>query len=119
MKSLTLSTKKVCFFVSSSIILLSSNGFISPLKAETLTMKSMPMIMAKIPVTQMTKKNNDTIIVKIKDAEFVFNGTLKRTSGNMFMGEDKQVRVMYDKSTSHVVIINKKQVQNFITIFFP
>jgi hypothetical protein len=89
MKFLKLSTKKDFLLLSFTIILLSNSGFISPLKAETLTIKVMPMIMAKSPLTQMTKKNNDTIAVQIKDAEFVFNGTLKRTSGNMFIGEDK------------------------------
>ncbi|WP_373481134.1 hypothetical protein [Geminocystis sp.] len=34
------------------------------------------------------------------------------------MGEDKQVRVMYDKGTSHVVIINKKTGTEFYNYIF-
>lgn len=111
--------KKGFFLVSLSVIFLGNGGFISPLKAETLMMKQIPMIMANTPLTTyMTQKNNNLIAVEIKDAEFRFKGNLKRTSGNMFVGEDKQVRVMYDKSTSHVVVINRITGTEFYNYIF-
>lgn len=111
--------KKAFIVVTSSLILISTNAVFSPVKAESLTIKEKPMVVASKPArTNMTVTGKNTIAVNIKDAEFVFNGTLKRTSGNMFIGEDRQVRVMYDKGTSHVVVINKKTGTEFYNYIF-
>ncbi|WP_207714383.1 hypothetical protein [Scytonema sp. UIC 10036] len=59
------------------------------------------------PVTQMTPRNANQIAVQITEGEFNFSGVLKRTSGNNFIGSDGRVRVMYDRSTGRVVIINE------------
>ncbi len=110
--------KKGFFLVSLSIMLLSSEGFISSLKAETAITKATPMLIANVPLTTMTQKNANIIAVEIKDAEFRFKGNLKRTSGNTFIGEDRQVRVIYDKGTSHLVVINKITGTEFYNYIF-
>jgi hypothetical protein len=103
-------------FATASILLLTTGGVISSVKADTL--KASPMIMAQTPITTMTKKSRDQIAITIKEAEFKFKGTLKRTSGNTFIGEDRQVRVIYDKSTSHVIVINKITGDEFYNYIF-
>jgi hypothetical protein len=70
------------------------------------------------PLTYMTPVNANAIRVQITDGEFKFRGTLNRTSGNMFVGEDSQVRVMYDKGTSRVVVINKVTGTEFYNYIF-
>jgi hypothetical protein len=59
------------------------------------------------PITQMTTRNANEIAANITEGEFKFSGILKRTSGNMFTGSDGRVRVMYDRGTARVVIINE------------
>ncbi|WP_219903799.1 hypothetical protein [Stenomitos frigidus] len=70
------------------------------------------------PLTYMTLRNANEIVTQITEGEFKFRGTLRRTSGNMFAGEDSQVRVMYDKGTSRVVVINKVTGTEFYNYFF-
>jgi len=70
------------------------------------------------PVTYMTPKSANEIMVQITEGEFRFRGPLRRTSGNKFVGEDSQVRVMYDKDTSRVVVINKITGTEFYNYFF-
>jgi hypothetical protein len=103
-------------FATASVISLTTGGIISTVKADTL--QASPLIVAQAPITTMTKKSRDQIAVTIKEAEFKFKGTLKRTSGNIFIGEDRQVRVIYDKNTSHVVVINKKTGDEFYNYIF-
>lgn len=111
--------KKAFIFATSGLILVSTNAVFSSVKADSLTIKEKPMLLASKPAsTNMTVTGKNTIAVSIKDAEFKFNGTLKRTSGNYFIAEDRQVRVMYDKGTSHVVIINKKTGTEFYNYIF-
>jgi hypothetical protein len=111
--------QKLFIFATSGLILVATNAVFSPVKADSLTIKEKPMILASKPAsTTMTVTGKNTIAVSIKDAEFKFNGTLKRTSGNYFIAEDRQVRVMYDKGTSHVVIINKITGTEFYNYIF-
>jgi hypothetical protein len=108
--------KASILFATASIILFTTGGVISTVKADTL--KASPLIMAQTPITTMTKKSRDQIAITIKEAEFKFKGTLKRTSGNIFIGEDRQVRVIYDKGTSHVIVINKLTGDEFYNYIF-
>lgn len=55
----------------------------------------------------MTARNANPIAVRITEGEFNFSGVLTRTSGNQFSGSDRRVRVMYDRGTGQVVIINE------------
>jgi len=73
---------------------------------------------ASTPLTSMTLRNSNEITTQISEGEFKFRGVLRRTSGNKFAGEDRQVRVMYDKGTSRVVIINKVTGTEFYNYFF-
>ena len=57
--------------------------------------------------TTMTPINTNQISVYIVDGEFSYSGALTRSSGNMFIGQDSQVRVMYDQGTSRITVINK------------
>jgi hypothetical protein len=70
------------------------------------------------PVTYMTPQGANVMMTQITEGEFRFRGPLRRTSGNMFVGEDRQVRVMYDKGTSRVVVINKVTGTEFYNYFF-
>ncbi|MEA5572051.1 hypothetical protein [Calothrix sp. UHCC 0171] len=70
------------------------------------------------PVTYMTRKSADEIVTQIQEGEFFFRGTLRRTQGNTFIGEDQQVRVMYDLGTSQVVVINKKTGTEYYNYVF-
>jgi len=111
--------KKAFIFATSGLILVATNAIFSPVNADSLTIKEKPMLLASKPAsTNMTVTGENTIAVTIKDAEFKFNGTLRRTSGNYFIAEDRQVRVMYDKGTSHVVIINKITGTEFYNYIF-
>ena len=113
--------KASLLFATASVISLTTGGIISTVKADTIkadTIQASPLIVAQAPITTMTKKNRDQIAVTIKEAEFKFKGTLKRTSGNIFIGEDRQVRVIYDKSTSHVIVINKITGDEFYNYIF-
>ncbi|HIK44432.1 MAG TPA: hypothetical protein IGR64_06030 [Leptolyngbyaceae cyanobacterium M65_K2018_010] len=56
--------------------------------------------------TTLTPIGNGQISAYITDGEFSFSGALTRTSGNVFVGEDGRVRVMYDQSAGRIVIIN-------------
>lgn len=70
------------------------------------------------PVTYLTELDSDTIVVQITEGEFIFHGWLSRTSGNTFTGEDDQVRVIYDRDTKRVVVINKQTGTEFYNYFF-
>lgn len=70
------------------------------------------------PLTYMTPQGTNVIMTQITEGEFKFRGPLRRTSSNKFAGEDGQVRVMYDKDTSRVVVINKVTGTEFYNYFF-
>jgi hypothetical protein len=70
------------------------------------------------PLTYMTPQGANAFMAQITEGEFKFRGPLRRTSGNMFVGEDGQVRVMYDKGTSRVVVINKVTGTEFYNYVF-
>ncbi len=56
--------------------------------------------------TYMTPRNDNQIVVQINDGEFNFRGVLTRSSGNMYIAQDRQVRVMYDREVGRIVVIN-------------
>lgn len=70
------------------------------------------------PLTYLTEIDSNTIVMQITDGEFIFHGWLSRTSGNTFTGEDDQVRVIYDRGTKRVVVINKQTGTEFYNYFF-
>lgn len=70
------------------------------------------------PLTYLTEIDSDTIVMQITEGEFIFHGWLSRTSGNTFTGEDDQVRVIYDRGTKQVVVINKQTGTEFYNYFF-
>jgi hypothetical protein len=55
----------------------------------------------------MTPKNDNQITIQITDGEFFFRGVLTRSSGNIYIAQDEQVRVTYDREAGRVVVINK------------
>lgn len=93
-----------CSVIAASGLLGSMVGGIAPVQAQTV--QPAPVLLAASPTTYMTVVDNNNIVVQITEGEFFFHGYLKRTSGNMFVGEDEQVRVMYDRGTSQLVVIN-------------
>lgn len=70
------------------------------------------------PLTYLTEIDSDTIVMQITEGEFIFHGWLSRTSGNTFTGEDDQVRVIYDRDTKRVVVMNKQTGTEFYNYFF-
>ncbi|MFB2895234.1 hypothetical protein ACE1CI_20185 [Aerosakkonemataceae cyanobacterium BLCC-F50] len=58
------------------------------------------------PVTKLTRRNANQYAVQITEGEFKFTGVLNRTSGNKFTGTDGRVRVMYDRDTKRMTVIN-------------
>ncbi|WP_228041504.1 hypothetical protein [Planktothrix mougeotii] len=89
-----------------------------PVKAETIEQLSNIVAQSPTPVTNITEVNNNKIMMEITEGEFRFRGYLKRTSGNKFMGEDRQVRVMYDRDTNRVVVINVVTGTEFYNYIF-
>lgn len=91
-----------------------------PIKANSLENSPIEVAQSNTPEkTYMTpQKNPNQIAVQIQDGEFFFAGMLRRTSGNMFMAQDKKVRVMYDKGTKRVVVINVVTGDEFYNYFF-
>ncbi|MFH7242224.1 MAG: hypothetical protein ACHWZW_05165 [Spirulina sp.] len=69
------------------------------------------------PRTSLSQIDNDQIAAYITEGEFSFDGMLYRTSDNAFVGEDGRVRVMYDKGTGRVVIINVVTGTEFYNYF--
>ncbi|MBI4782997.1 MAG: hypothetical protein HY785_16995 [Oscillatoriophycideae cyanobacterium NC_groundwater_1537_Pr4_S-0.65um_50_18] len=69
-----------------------------------------PLLLAQEPNaperTYMTPQNDDQIAVQISDGEFFFRGILTRSSGNVYIAHDRQVRVIYDREVGRVVVIN-------------
>lgn len=89
-----------------------------PVKAETIEQFSSIVAQSSTPVTEITEVNNNKIMMEITEEEFHFRGYLKRTSGNTFIGEDKQVRVIYDRDTKRVVVINVVTGTEFYNYIF-
>ncbi|MBE9227776.1 hypothetical protein IQ264_20330 [Phormidium sp. LEGE 05292] len=58
------------------------------------------------PVTVITRKTPNEITVRITEGEFKYSGVLRRTSGNTFIGSDGRVRVIYDRNTKRITVIN-------------
>lgn len=59
------------------------------------------------PITKMTTLNANQLSAQITEGEFNYSGVLNRSSGNTFIGSDGRVRVIYDRGTAKVVIINE------------
>jgi hypothetical protein len=69
------------------------------------------------PRTNLSQIADNQIAAYITEGEFSFDGMLYRTSGNAFVGEDGRVRVMYDKGTGRIVIINVVTGTEFYNYF--
>lgn len=114
----------IAFSLGSGALLLGGAGAISPLaNAQTHPISSSPIsspvvAQSPTPVTYVTEVSQDEIVMQITEGEFKFHGYLERTSGNMFVGEDDQVRVMYDRDTSRVVVINVQTGTEYYNYFF-
>lgn len=106
------------FLISPAILLGGTDGVISSAKAQTLNASSSVVAQSPTPVTYVTEIDQDKMVMQITEGEFRFHGYLERTSGNMFVGHDEQVRVMYDRDTSRVVVINVVTGTEFYNYFF-
>ncbi|MFB2836102.1 hypothetical protein [Floridanema evergladense] len=58
------------------------------------------------PVTRIIRRTPNQITVRITEGEFKYSGVLRRTSGNTFIGSDGRVRVIYDRQTGRITVIN-------------
>lgn len=89
-----------------------------PVQANPMDSPSIQIAQSPTPVTYMTPKSPDEIMVQITEGEFRYYGLLKRTVENKFVGSDGQVRVMYDRDTGRVVVINKVTGNEYYNYFF-
>uniref|UniRef100_B8HZH4 MSHA biogenesis protein MshK n=1 Tax=Cyanothece sp. (strain PCC 7425 / ATCC 29141) TaxID=395961 RepID=B8HZH4_CYAP4 len=91
-------------------VLLGSSSFCPLAQAGSFEISPFQMVQGQEPVapqhTYMTPKSNNQIAVQITDGEFNFRGVLTRSSGNTYIAQDRQVRVMYDREVGRVVVIN-------------
>lgn len=95
-------------------------GIVNPMRTQASDVPSNLIAQSSNPVTYITRFSWDPnqIVMQISEGEFIFHGYLFRTEGNMFVGEDDQVRVMYDYDTERVVVINKITGTEFYNYFF-
>jgi hypothetical protein len=93
-----------------TVLLLGASSIALPAQANGRQTASFQLAQGSEPVapqrTYMTPRNNDQIAVQINDGEFNFRGVLTRSSGNLYIAQDRQVRVMYDRAAGRVVVIN-------------
>lgn len=105
-----------CSVIAASALLGGIMVNVAPARSQTVQPAS--FLIAATPVTYMTVIDEDHIVVQLTEGEFFFHGWLERTSGNMFVGEDEQVRVMYDRGTSRLVVINVRTGDEFYNYTF-
>ncbi|MEL7035519.1 MAG: hypothetical protein AAFO04_07865 [Cyanobacteria bacterium J06592_8] len=89
-----------------------------PVQANPMDSLSIQIAQSPSPVTYMTPKNSDEIMVQITEGEFKYYGLLKRTMDNKFIGSDGQVRVIYDRETGRVVVINEVTGDEYYNYLF-
>lgn len=70
------------------------------------------------PETYITPESTNEITAELTEGEFYFYGPLVRSSGNTFVGSDGRVRVIYDRDTSRIVVINVVSGTEFYNYFF-
>ncbi|MEB3359438.1 MAG: hypothetical protein VKK04_22120 [Synechococcales bacterium] len=111
--------KMIALALGAGAFFLGSMGAIAPLaNAQTSPASLLVVAQSPTPVTYITEVSQDELEIEITEGEFYFHGYLERTSGNMFVGHDAQVRVMYDRDTSRVVVINILTGDEYYNYFF-
>lgn len=68
--------------------------------------------------TTLTPIGNGQISAYITDGEFSFSGALSHSTGNTYIGQDNQVRVIYDRGTSRITVINKVTGDEFYNYIY-
>lgn len=80
---------------------------------------SITITQSPTPVTYLTQIGDpDQVVIQITEGEFRFHGYLKRTTGNLFIGEDEQVRVTYDRDAKRIVVINVQTGDEYYNYIF-
>ena len=101
---------KIQFTLLVAASLLGASSLFLPAQANTIGSVPLQIAQGREPVapqrTYMTPRNANQIAVQINDGEFNFRGVLNRSSGNTYIAQDRQVRVMYDREAGRVVVIN-------------
>lgn len=101
-----------------AILLGGTVGILSSAAAQTPHPVTSVVAQSPTPVTYVTVLSSDQIVMQIQEGEFYFHEYLDRTSGNTFVGHDEQVRVIYDRDTSRVVVINLLTGDEYYNYFF-
>jgi len=101
-----------------ALALVITSSRVIPVNAQTANLLPEIIAQSPVPVTYVTKIDNNQIVMQITEGEFRFHGYLKRTSGKTFVGQDEQVRVIYDRATGHIVVINVKTGTEYYNYVF-
>lgn len=103
-------------------ILLSASGFTIPTNAGTTVVGAMQLAQRQGLVPNTTyitpQRNTNEIAIDIRDGSFRFAETLRRTSGSNYSATNRRgVRVMYNRNTGRVTVINNsngEELYNYI-----
>lgn len=72
----------------------------------------------KPQTTYMTPQSANAIAVDIRDGSFYFATILRRTSGSIYSATQNGVRVIYDRSSRRVTVINNRNGEELYNYFF-
>jgi len=59
-----------------------------------------------VPVTYTTVLNDDLIRIQISEGDFFYTGNLERVSGETFVGQEEDIRVVYARDRGLITVIN-------------
>ncbi len=76
-------------------------------------MSAQLLAQSPLPLTSIQVVNKSTLKVTLHEGEFHYSGILRKTTGNLFQGQDQQVRVLVDRGTGRIVVINVKTGDEF------
>jgi hypothetical protein len=66
----------------------------------------------------LTRVSNEEYQAELIEGQFYFNGPLYRSSGDTFVGSDGRFRVVYDRGSSQVVVINLTTGEEIFNYFY-
>ena len=68
--------------------------------------------------SSLTQVNNNEYQAELSEGQFYFNGPLYRSSGDVFVGTDGRFRVVYNRGSNQVVVINLTTGEEIFNYFY-